>query len=85
MTDAAEFRPDDELPRRLAGEIELPDPDPNKPLYFETREDVLMRVRDGLERYEGPSGAGAAHRGLPLDAAGGGLLKSQPIRGNDVA
>lgn len=52
MTDSPEFRSADELPRRLAGEIELPEP--VEPLYFENREAVLTRVHDGLQRYEWP-------------------------------
>lgn len=54
MTDSSEAAPVEELPHRLAGEIELPERDPNKPLYFETRDEVLTRVRDGLKDYEPP-------------------------------
>lgn len=42
------------LPRRLVGELDIPKPDPNKPMYFETRGEVLMRVRDGLNDYDPP-------------------------------
>lgn len=52
MTDSSESAPIEELPRRLAGELHLPEP--LTPLYFETRDEVLTRVRDGLEDYEPP-------------------------------
>ncbi|GAB3288921.1 hypothetical protein [Parasphingorhabdus pacifica] len=55
MTEPSNSAPG-ELPRRLAGELDIPAPDPNKPLYFETRDEVLTRVRDGLEGYDPPEG-----------------------------
>lgn len=42
----------DDLPRRFSGQLDLPEP--LRPVYRDTREDVLVRVRDGLERYEPP-------------------------------
>jgi len=42
----------DELPRRIAGQLELPEP--THPVLPDTRRDVLMRVLEGLQRSEPP-------------------------------
>lgn len=62
VTEHSESVQSDELPRRLAGERELPAPD--KPLHVETDETMLTRVRDGLQRYQSPEAAECCVQGV---------------------
>lgn len=53
MTDSPDYRPAEELPRRLEGEIEFPPP--CRPLHFEDDVAFLAQVRDGLKGYDRPA------------------------------
>lgn len=52
-SNAVSTDPASPLPHRISGQLDIPEPE--RPLYFETREAVLVRVRDALERYESPA------------------------------